>query len=117
MFQRTRMTAEVSQQLIDMLTRDGTRDLTQLRLDDLETEICEVVDQITCRAIRGVLEDQSLSCQEHRCCPRCGRELEDKPPLERTLTCKRGEVTFRQPVKRCTSCRCDFFPSGQSNGD
>jgi len=117
MFSRTRMTAEVSQQLIDLLTADGTRDLTQLRLDDLESEVCEMVDEITCRTLRGVLEDQARDCRGPTGCPRCGEVLEDKPPLETKLTGKRGEVAFHQPVKRCKSCRCDFFPSGQSDGD
>jgi hypothetical protein len=66
-FQRTRMTAQMSQKLIEMLTEDGTRDLTQLRLDDLETEVCQMVDEITCRAMRGVREDRSLSSR----CPTC----------------------------------------------
>ena len=117
MFQRTGMTAKISQHLIDLLTDNGSRDLTQLRIDDLETEVCQMVDEITCRTLRGVLEDQALDCRGPSHCPRCGRELDDKPPLETTLTSKRGEVAFYQPVKRCKSCRCDFFPSGPSDGN
>jgi len=35
MFQRTKMTAAVSQELIDELTDHGRRDLSQLRMDEL----------------------------------------------------------------------------------
>jgi uncharacterized protein with PIN domain len=116
MFQRSKMTAEMSQQLIEQLTEGGTRDLSQMRIDDLENEVYEAVDAITERVLRGMLEEQVGGCRETRC-PRCGGELDDKPPKETTLTCKRGAVSWSQPVKRCKSCRCDFFPSGQSSGD
>ncbi len=111
MFQRTKMTAAMSQELIDELTDHGRRDLSQLRMDDLESEIYELVDAITRRAVRGVLEEQVGAC-EMIDCPQCGRELVDEPPEEKTLTTQRGEVTWNQPVKRCTTCRCNFFPSG-----
>lgn len=117
MFQRTRMTAKMSQELIDILTEGGHRDLTKLRLDDLENEVCQLVDEVTCRTIRGVLEDQALDCDGPTECPRCGKPMVDKPPKETKLTCRRGEVAFNQIVKRCPACRRDFFPSGQSYGD
>lgn len=116
MFQRTKMTAAVSQELIDELTDHGRRDLSQWRMDDLEGEACELVDAITRRVIRGLLEEQVRSCEMTHC-PQCGQELDDKPPEQKTLTTQRGEVTWNQPVKRCTACRCDFFPSGPGVGD
>jgi hypothetical protein len=116
MFRRTKMTAAMSQELMDELTDHGRRDLSQLRMDDLEREVCELVDAITQRAVRGVLEEQVGSCEMTHC-PQCGRELDDKPPEQKTLTTQRGEVTWNQPVKRCTTCRCDFFPSGPGVGD
>lgn len=115
MFRRTQMTAAMSQELMDELTDHGRRDLSQLRMDDLESEVYELVDAITRRAVRGVLEEQVQSCQMSQC-PKCGRELVDKPPEEKTLTTQRGEVTWNQPVKHCRTCRCDFFPSGPSVG-
>lgn len=117
MFQRTRMTAQVSQQLIELLTDGGKRDLTKLRLDDLERELYQAVDEITCRSLRGVLEEQARECDGPSHCPRCDGELVEKPPHETSLTSKRGEISFHQPVKHCSSCRCDFFPSGQGHGD
>jgi len=116
MFRRTKMTAAMSQELIDELTDHGRRDLSQLRMDDLESEIYELVDAVTRRAVQEVLEDQRPACDMSHC-PQCGRQLEDKPPQEKTLLTQRGEVTWHQPVKRCTACRCDFFPSGASLGD
>ena len=116
MFRRTKLTAAMSQELMDELTDHGRRDLSQLRMDDLEREAYELVDAITRRAVRGVLEDQVHACEMTHC-PQCGRELEDKPPEEKTLTTQRGEVTWNQPVKRCLACRCDFFPSGPGLGD
>jgi len=54
MFQRTRMTAQMSQELIEILTDKGQRDLTNFRLNDLESEVCQLVDEITCRTIGEV---------------------------------------------------------------
>jgi len=116
MFRRTQLTATMSQELIDELTDGGRRDLSQLRMDDLESEVYDLVDAITQRAVRGVLEEQVHSC-EFSHCPRCHGKLEDKPPQKKTLTTGRGDVTWNQPVKRCTACRCDFFPSGPGVGD
>lgn len=116
MFRRAQMTAAMSQELMDELTDHGRRDLSQLRMDDLESEVYELVDSITRRAVRGVLEEQVGSC-EMRHCPQCGRELDDKPPQEKTLTTQRGDVTWNQPVKRCPACRCDFFSAGPRVGD
>jgi len=116
MFRRTKMTAAMSQELMDELTDFGRRDLSQLRMDDLESEMYELVDAITRRAVQGVLEDQTRACSMSDC-PQCGRHLEDKPPEEKTLLTQRGEVTWNQPVKHCSTCRCDFFPSGPGVGD
>ena len=59
MFRRTKMTAAMSQELMDELTDFGRRDLSQLRMDDLESEMYELVDAVTRRAVQGVLEDQT----------------------------------------------------------
>jgi hypothetical protein len=116
MFRRAKMTAAMSQELMDELTDHGRRDLSRLRMDDLESEVYALVDAITRRTVQGVLEDQTHACHM-RHCPQCGRLLEDKPPHEKTLLTQRGEVTWNQPVKHCTACRCDFFPSGAGLGD
>ena len=63
MFRRTKMTAAMSQELMDELTDFGRRDLSQLRMDDLESEMYELVDAITRRAVQGVLEDQTRACE------------------------------------------------------
>jgi len=117
MFQRTKLTAAISQELIDELTDHGRRDLSQMRMDDLEKDVYGVIDAITRRTVQGLLEEQVKACEPLACCPQCGRELDDKPPQEKTLTTDRGDVTWSQPVKRCPACRCDFFPSGPSLGD
>lgn len=117
MFERRTLIAQLSQELIEALTDNGKRDLRQLRIDDLETEAYALADEITRRTIRGVVEDQADACQEDWIhCPQCRRELVDKPPEEQSLLAERGEITWLQPVKRCESCRCDFFPSGESDG-
>ena len=116
MFQRTKITAEMTQRLLDELTGGGERDLSQLRIDDLEAEVYELMDQVSMRVIRGVLEDQAEGCGVQQC-PRCNGPLVDKPPEEKSLSAARGELTWKQPVKRCQSCRCDFFPSSEGHGD
>jgi len=116
MFRRNKTMAVVSQELMDELTDHGCRDLSELRMTELESEVCELVDAITRRTIQGVLEAQTQACAMKNC-PQCGQPLEDKPSQKKTLLTLRGEVTWEQPVKRCTACRCDFFPSGSCPGD
>lgn len=121
MFTRTQMSAEISQMLIDELTEGGMRDLTDMRLDDMETEVYNAVDLITNRVMRGLAEDQAIQCNDTEC-PACGGELEDLTPLESTLTCDRGDITWKQPQKRCANKKCShsrssFFSSVESNGD
>jgi hypothetical protein len=109
------MLAEMSQKLIDELTDRGARDLTTMRMDDIENEVYEAVDALSARVMKGVLEDQAGAFKEMRC-PHCGREMADEPPREKTLTCKRGDVTWNPPVKKCKTCRGDFSPSDESVG-
>jgi hypothetical protein len=118
MFQRRKLTAELAQDLIEALTEGGRRDLTQLSIDDLESEVYELMDQVTQRTICGVLEDQAQATGEEMVdCPQCGRKLVDCCPAKKSLTGQRAEFQWQQPVKRCPSCRCDFFPSGEGDGD
>lgn len=118
MFQRRKLTAQMSQELIEVLTDGGRRDLRELRIDDLEAEVYGLMDEISRRTLCGVVEDQAQVCpSDWTDCPKCGRALVDQPPEEKSLLSQRGEIAWRQPVKRCTACRCDFFPSSQSDGD
>lgn len=118
MFERRQITAQMAQELIEVLTAGGQRDLRQLRIDDLENEVYALVDEVSQRAVCGVLETQTeVVTDEMTDCPQCGKELQHKPPEEKSLTGQRGEFRWQQPVKRCSACRCDFFPSGQSNGN
>jgi len=115
MMNRTKIVAQVSQALLDELTAGGTRDLTQMRLTDIEDEVYGLVDTVGNRLVRGLLEDQAD--QDHvEACPRCGGCLEDKPPEEKSLTVRRGDVAWQQPIKRCGHCRRDFFPSSGDAG-
>lgn len=108
--------AQISQELLDELTAGGTRDLTQLRLSQLEGEVYRVVDHITQRVVRGVLEDQALQAQARTHCPTCQTLLEDCEPDKNLLQLQRCQVQWERPVKRCQKCRRDFFPSGGDAG-
>lgn len=115
MFTNSRAIARISQELLDELTEGGTRDLTGLRLDQLEQEVYEAVDRVTQRVLQGVLEDQAGQAQVD-CCPRCRGKLEDRPPDQEPLQLDRCTVQWDKPVKHCRKCRRDFFPSGEDAG-
>lgn len=106
---KDRLVAQVSQELLDELTDHGTRDLTCVRLSQMETEVDQAADRISQRVLRGMLEDQSAQAQAD-CCPCCHGPLEDRPPDEKPIKMQRCEVQWRKPVKRCPKCRRDFFP-------
>jgi hypothetical protein len=112
---KDQLVAQVSQELLDELTDNGTRDLTEVRLSQMEAEVYQAADRISQRVLRGILEDQSGQAQAD-CCPCCHSPLEDRPPDEKPIKMQRCEVQWCKPVKRCLKCRRDFFPSGGDVG-
>jgi hypothetical protein len=111
----SQLVAQVSQELLDELTDRGTRDLTQVRLTQMEQEVYQLADRISQRLLQGFLEDQAG--QDHSdCCPCCHSPLVDRPPKEDPIKLQRCDVAWGQPVKRCLKCRRDFFPSGDDAG-
>lgn len=107
--------ARISQELLDELTAGGIRDLTQVRLSQMEQEVYEAADRMTQRVLQGMLEDQATQTQVD-CCPRCQGQLEDRPPDKEPIKMQRCQVQWEKPVKRCPKCRRDFFPSGGDVG-
>ena len=108
---------QVSTMLLEELTQGGQRNLTGLQLDDLENEVFRLADSISQGVAEGLLERQAESLGKGaRRCPCCQAALEPKPPQERTLLLRRGEVQWEEPVWRCPPCRRDFFPSVGSDG-
>jgi hypothetical protein len=116
MAENNRLVAQISQQLLDELTAGGTRDLTEVTLDQMEREVYAAADRVSHRVLRGMLEDQALQAQAE-CCPCCGSSLEDRPPgVGEPMQLQRFDMQWEQPVKRCKKCRRDFFPSGEDAG-
>ena len=112
---KDQLIAQVSQELLDELTDGGRRDLTEVRLSQMEEEVYQLSDRITQRLLRGMLEDQAGQTDAGHC-PCCQSPLEDRPPNEDPIRMRRVEVQWDKPVKRCPKCRRDFFPSGGDVG-
>jgi len=107
--------AQVSQELLDELTDHGRRDLSQVRLSQMEQEVYQLADRISERLLRGMLEDQAVLA-DAGACPCCHSPLEERPPDCEPIKMQRCEVQWKRPVKRCPKCRRDFFPSGDNDG-
>jgi hypothetical protein len=103
--------------LLGELTQGGNRDLTTMRLDDLENDVFGLVDQVSRFLAEALLQEQAdrLS-KKNPLCQCCQRELVPKPSRKRTLQLRRGEAQWEELVWRCPSCRRDFFPSVGSDG-
>jgi len=107
----------VSAMLLDELTQEGNRDLTTMRLDDLENEVFGLADRVSRCVAEALLQEQANRLSKNNpLCPCCERELVPKPSQERTLQLRRGEAQWEEPVWRCPSCRRDFFPSVGGDG-
>jgi hypothetical protein len=92
------------------------------------TKLTELEDTIL--AIRHVLSekmlDEALQRQANtprptplQCCPKCGKEVEDKPKEDaepRLLQTHVGEAQWHEPGTYCRKCRRSFFPSDQESG-
>ena len=108
---------QVSAMLLGELTEGGNRDLTTMRLDDLENEVFGLADRVSRVLAEALLEEQANHLSKKSpICPFCERELVPKPPQERTLQLRRGEAQWEEPVWRCLPCRRDFFPSVGGDG-
>lgn len=107
----------VSAMLLGDLTHGGNRDLTTMRLDDLENDVFGWADRVSRCVAEALLQEQAdrLS-KKSPLCPGCQRELVPKPSQPRTLQLRRGEAQWEEPVWRCLPCRRDFFPSVGGDG-
>jgi uncharacterized protein with PIN domain len=107
----------VSTMLLGELTQGGNRELTTMRLDDLENEVFGLADRVSRCVAEALLQQQAnrLS-KKNPLCPCCESELVPKPSQERTLQLRRVESQWEEPVWRCLSCRRDFFPSVGGDG-
>ena len=110
-----RLIAQISQELLDELTENGSRDLSKVHLSQMEAEVYQLADRISERLLRGLLEDQAVQATVDAC-PHCGSSLETRPAESKPLKLQRCEVGWDQPVKHCRKCRRDFFPSGHHDG-
>jgi hypothetical protein len=107
----------VSAMLLAELTQGGNRDLTAMRLNDLENDVFGLADRISQRVAEALLQEQANRLRPGiRLCPCCQRELVPKPSQQRTLQLRRGEAQWEEPAWRCLTCRRDFFPSVGGNG-
>ena len=107
----------VGAMLLGELTQGGNRDLTTMRLDDLENEVFGLADRVSRCVAESLLQEQADSLsKKNMLCPCCQRELVPKPSQERTLQLRRGEAQWEEPVWRCLPCRRDFFPSVGGDG-
>jgi uncharacterized protein with PIN domain len=107
----------VSAMLLDELTDGGKRDLSTMRLGDLENEVFGLADQISKGVAERLLQGQAeQTSQKKRVCACCQGELVPKPARQRTLQLRRGEARWAEPVWRCPACRRDFFPSVRGDG-
>ena len=103
-------------QLAACLTDQGTRDFRETRLTDMEDELGKVANQLVQQVLPVLLRQQGEQVADAACCPRCGGILDEKPDQTTPLQTRRGRVHWKQPVRRCNTCRRDFFPSGQGTG-
>ncbi len=62
MFRRTQMTAAMSQELMDDLTDHGRRDLSEIRMDDLESNIARHADAIFFPQARALGIEVEATC-------------------------------------------------------
>jgi hypothetical protein len=98
------------------------------------TKLKEIEDTI--RALRQILSekvlDEALQRQANtaptrpaawQCCPKCGKEVGDKPKDDdkaigpRVLQTDVGEAEWLEPETYCRKCRWSFFPSEQELGN
>jgi uncharacterized protein with PIN domain len=100
-----------------VLLEEGKRDLRETRLTEMEDEMDEVGLELIRRLLSKMLALQAEQTAEAQRCPRCRESLTERPSEPKPLLVRRGKIHWQQPVRRCESCRRDFFPSVPGAGD
>jgi NADH pyrophosphatase NudC (nudix superfamily) len=113
----------VAKSLVDRLYGDkgpawGTK------LSAIEDTILAIRQVLSEKMLDEALQRQASTVLERpaafRCCPKCGKEVEDKDGDggdSRILLTNVGEAEWCEPATNCRSCRRSFFPSDQELGD
>lgn len=113
----------VAKSLVDRLYGDkgpawGTK------LSAIEDTILAIRQVLSEKMLDEALQRQASAATERpadfRCCPKCGKEVEEKAPDEddpRILQTNVGEAEWVEPTTYCRQCRRSFFPSDQELGD
>jgi hypothetical protein len=114
----------VAKSLVDRLYGDqgpawGTK------LSEIEGTILAIRHVLSEKMLDDALQRQANAADQRpaafRCCPKCGKEVEEKDPDPsadpRVLETKVGEAEWLEPATYCRKCRRSFFPSDQEFGD
>jgi hypothetical protein len=85
---------------------------------ELEELACEIGDEFTVQLMSLEMADRSNEAAEAETCecPDCGNCCGQGDPNSRTLASVRGEVSYREPVFDCPTCRRSFFPGSRQGG-
>jgi len=82
--------------------------------EEIEEAGVQMGDAVACAVMRRAVERQAAEAPAKTCC--CGRPLEEPTVEPHSLTTRRGEVGWNEPVGFCPQCRRAFFPSEPSVG-
>jgi hypothetical protein len=77
--------------------------------DEIESAGVEVGDAVSRAIVQAAVQRQAAQTPADVCS--CGTPLEERDPEPRSLTTRRGEIGWMEPLGHCKRCRRAFFPS------
>ena len=96
----------------------------ETKLKEIEDTILAIRQVLSEKMLDEALQRQANTVQERpaalQCCPKCGKELENKRKDgadPRVLHTHVGEAEWVEPETYCRKCRRSFFPSDQELGN
>jgi uncharacterized protein with PIN domain len=91
-----------------MLKQDQEQMIT---FEQMEDRALEVGGKLECWLLeRSLATTAERNEGQPACCPQCRKPLEMKPPEERRVLARMGEVGLRRTQGYCASCRKSFSP-------
>jgi len=103
--------------LREVLVGVNVDQLKDKQWNELEEPAVEAGDWVARELLKALLEKQAEEVGESvETCPICGAALETRPNEPQPLQTRRGWLSWQQPVRHCSRCRRDFFPSGARRG-